>query len=250
MTAPRWSYDLIADVYATDMGASMPFDDVGWYAARAAESSGRVLELGCGTGRVLVELAARGADVTGVDRSLPMLARLRRDAAARGLDPAVAQMDLRALALRGTFALVLAPYSLITYLTEPDDVDAFIDAARALLTPAGRLAIDAFVPRDVASYDDFRFDYRRPHGELELERHKRIAALPDGTNRIERRYRLLREGTELETFTTLERIRPWRPDQLRALLARHGLSIVAEAWDYAAAAQNADSRFYTLLAAR
>ena len=46
MTAdPTWSYDRLADVYATDMGASMPFDDVGFYRGLAQDSGGRVLDL-------------------------------------------------------------------------------------------------------------------------------------------------------------------------------------------------------------
>src|SRR5689334_6070935 len=150
-----WSYDSIAEVYATDMGASMPFDDVGFYRELCARQQGRALELGCGTGRILLPLLAAGLDVCGADRSPPMLAQLRRDAAARALPaPHVAQMDLRALALRGRFATILAPYSLITYLTEPADVDAFLTAARGLLEPKGIVVLDAFVPKDVAPFDD------------------------------------------------------------------------------------------------
>ena len=39
-----WSYDAIAAVYATDMGQSMPFDDVGYYRAVCARQGGRALE--------------------------------------------------------------------------------------------------------------------------------------------------------------------------------------------------------------
>src|SRR5437868_3375222 len=83
---PRpWSYDAIASVYATDMGRSMPFDDVGWYRTLCQSQGGAALELGCGTGRILIELLAGGIDAVGADRSLPMLRQLRSDAQARGI---------------------------------------------------------------------------------------------------------------------------------------------------------------------
>jgi SAM-dependent methyltransferase len=243
-----WSYDAIAEVYATDMGASMPFDDVGFYRALCQQQGGAVLELGCGTGRILLPLLAAGLDATGVDRSLPMLARLRRDAAARGLvAPRVAQMDLRALALRAPFATVLAPYSLVTYLTEAENLAQFLATARALLAPRGVLVLDAFVPRDVTAFDDFRLDYRRAHAGGTLERHKRIALRSDGCNTIERRYRVFAHDGELrEEFTTRETIRPYGVATLRVAAAATGLHCRAEAFDYGASRDPASARFATL----
>lgn len=242
-----WSYDAIAEVYATDMGASMPFDDVGFYRALCRRQAGAALELGCGTGRILLPLLAAGIDIVGVDRSLPMLARLQRDAAARGLGEArVAQMDLRALALHARFATVLAPYSLVTYLTEPEDLARFLAAGRALLAPGGVLVLDAFVPRDVTAFDDFRLDYRRPHAGGTLERHKRIALRGDGCNTIERRYRVYAaDATLREEFTTCETIRPYAAATLRAAAATAGLACRLEVLDYGTAADPATARFAT-----
>lgn len=246
MSTPSWSYDLLAEVYATDMGQNMPFDDAGFYRRLCLARGGRVLELGCGTGRILLELLAAGVDAAGVDRSLPMLRRLRRDAAARGLPAPVAQMDLRAPGLAGGFGVVLAPYSLVTYLVEPAELDAFLAAARELLAPAGLLLLDAFVPRDVAAFDDFRLDYRRPHGGGTLERHKRIACHADGSHRIERRYRLLDAARHLiEEFTTAERIRPMDAGFLRARAAAHGLRLREQWHDYGSAAGTDAPRFYS-----
>ena len=242
-----WSYDQIAEVYATVMGQSMPFDDVGHYRQLAQRAGGPVLELGCGTGRILLPLLRAGLDVVGVDRSLPMLAQLRRDGA--GLAPRVAQMDLRALALRGHFRLILAPYSLITYLTRSADVDAFLTQVRELLDDDGELLLDAFIPRPVASFEDFRRDYARPHGGGTLERHKRIRQLADGCNRIERRYRLLDSTDRLRSeFTTVEVIRPYAPDDLRAMLRGNGYRVRGECFDYGSEAQSDAARFCSVTA--
>lgn len=245
MTTP-WSYDAIAEVYATDMGASMPFDDVGWYRALCQAHPGAVLELGCGTGRILNELLAAGIDAVGADRSLPMLQRLRRDAAARGLQPAVAQMDLRALALRARFRVILLPYSLITYLTDAEAAVALLAHLRDALEPRGLLVLDAFVPKPVASFSDYRLDYRREHGGGSLERAKRITAQADGTNRIERRYRLLdADGVLQQEFHTDETIRPYAAPQLLAMAAAAGFAAGTAVSDYADGTAAAEPRFFT-----
>lgn len=243
-----WSYDAIADVYATDMGSSMPFDDVAYYRAVCARQRGLALELGCGTGRILLELLDSGIDACGVDRSGPMLHRLRRDANTRGLaQPRVAQMDLRQLAVRGRFATILAPYSLVTYLTEPADLAVFLHDVRSLLAPQGLLLLDAFVPRDVAAFGEFRLDYRRPHGAGALERYKRIDVRPDGSNRIERRYVVFDgAGRVAEEFLTCETIRPYRVADLQLAAAGAGLGLRRLALDYDAGPVVSTPRFATL----
>ncbi len=250
MNAAHFSYDAIAEVYATDMGQSMPFDDVGWYRRQCVARGGRVLELGCGTGRILLELLAAGVDAFGADRSLPMLQRLRRDAAERGIQARVAQMDLRQLALAGDFQTILAPYSLITYLTEQAVAVAVLTRLRSLLARDGRLVLDAFVPRSVESFAEFRLDYRRPHGEQTLERHKRITANADGTNRIERRYRLFAaDGRLRDEFHTDETIRPYSPAAIAAVGEAAGLRVESWTFDYGATGAGNIFRFATAVLA-
>lgn len=243
-----WSYDAIADVYATDMGRSMPFDDVGWYRGLCLREGGKVLELGCGTGRILIELLRAGVDATGADRSLPMLARLREDGQRHTLSPRVAQMDITAPALRGLFHVVLMPYSLITYLRSAALAQQTVRTLAALLEPGGCLVLDAFVPQPVTSFADFRRDYRREHEGGFLERHKRITANTDGTNRIERRYILLDENGEATSeFSTDETIRPYRADELAAFGESAGLSVESTSWDYDTRAEAAAARFATVV---
>lgn len=244
----RWSYDSIAEVYATDMGQSMRFDDIGWYRRLAMATGGRVLELGCGTGRILLPLAAAGIDVVGLDRSLPMLRRLRRDARAFGLPaPLLLQGDLARTGLRGRFDLILAPYSLVTYLTDDAVLAAALADLRRLATPRGILLVDVFVPRDVTPFDDFRRDYRRPHDDGFLVRDKRIACLADGCNRIERRYRLTDADDRLrEEWTTVEVIRPRDEARLVALAASAGWTLESRCYDYGAAVEAAAAQFVSL----
>ncbi|HSX61607.1 MAG TPA: class I SAM-dependent methyltransferase, partial [Tahibacter sp.] len=197
--------------------------------------------------RILLELLAAGLDAVGADRSLPMLRRLRTDAAARGLTAHVVQTDLRALALHGRFATILLPYSLITYLTDPRVAAEVLAGLRPLLAGDGRVVVDAFVPQPVESFSDFRLDYRRAHDDGALERRKRITAHADGTNRIERWYRVLgADDTLREEFRTDETIRPYAAAQLRALAESAGFAVRQEVFDYGASSGE-PPRFATLV---
>ena len=75
------NYDRIARFYDVDMAQNMPFDDVGFYVGLCEPLRGPVLELGCGNGRILLELAQHGIDAIGIDASAGMLRELRRKAA-------------------------------------------------------------------------------------------------------------------------------------------------------------------------
>jgi len=249
MNTGAWSYDLIADFYATDMGQSMPFDDVAFYRSFCAGRTGRVLELGCGTGRILLALIAAGVDAIGVDRSLPMLQRLRHDAAELALaTPAVAQMDIDAIALDGDFAVVLAPYSLITYVTDLGAARRLLSELRALLTRDGVLILDAFIPQVVVAYADFRTDYRRPHANGVLERSKRIEVFGNGTNRIQRRYRWFGPDQALvDEIVTSETIRPYPPDLIANLATDAGFTSAQWSFDYGATATSTDAQFASVV---
>jgi len=107
--------------------------------------SGRVLDVGCGTGRLAAELARRGAEVAGVDRSPEMLAVARRNAPA-GLDLRVARAEQVPFG-DGSFDRVA--YVLSVHLL---DRPAAFREARRVLRPGGRLVVATFDPR---SFDGF-----------------------------------------------------------------------------------------------
>ena len=247
------SYDRIARFYDVDMARNMPFDDVGFYAGICLRQGGRALELGCGNGRILLDLLARGVDAVGVDASAAMLAELARKAAARGLPAPACRMDIRALALAPGFATILCPYSLITYVTEDADVDRLFAACRDLLAPGGIFVVDAFVPGPVKADAGFQPDYRRPFEAGMLVRSKRIVPLSPERNRIERRYQVLgARGEIVDEIEVEEEIRPFTPDVLRQRLCSAGFAIDDIAWDYRQDGRAERARFvtYTVRAVR
>lgn len=111
---------------------------------------GRVLELAIGTGRIALPLAARGIDVTGIDISVEMVAKLR--AKPGGDQIPVVMGDFADVAVDGTFRLVyLAFNTLFGLLDQDEQVRCFANVAAHLET-GGRFVIEAFVP-DVSRFD-------------------------------------------------------------------------------------------------
>jgi SAM-dependent methyltransferase len=83
----------------------------------AADANGAVLDLGCGTGRVALDLAARGHDVTGIDSEPDLVRTLSARARERGLRVCAEVGDVRSFALGGRrFAVAIAPMQVVQLL--------------------------------------------------------------------------------------------------------------------------------------
>ena len=110
----------------------------------------RVLEIGCGTGTLTALLAARGAQVTGIDASPVMLAEAEKKVAAQGLTDHVTlkYMDAALIGERfpaASFDLVVS--TLVFSELSPDEQRFVLQACRKLLAPDGRLLIaDEVIP--------------------------------------------------------------------------------------------------------
>lgn len=245
------NYDRIARFYDVDMARNMAFDDVAFYRNVCLQHPGPVLELGCGNGRILLDLLAHGVDGIGVDASAGMLAELQRRAGALGLPARIARMDMRRLGLRAGFGVVLCPYSLITYVTDDDAVPTLLRALWSLLRPGGLCVVDAFIPRPHATATAFALDYRRPFEAGTLARWKRITAVGAAVNRIERRYVVEdAKGQPLDVVDVAEDIRPRAAGELSRLLLDAGFEPATLAWDYGATPAATTAQFATLVAAR
>jgi len=125
--------------------------DVGFYVDEAKAAGGRVLEVGCGTGRILLPIARAGCAITGIDGSKQMLERCRvnlaAEAAAVQSRITLAQHDMRDFNLAEQFTLIIAPFRVVQHLTTIDDQLQFLATVARHLAPQGRLVFDVFNPR-------------------------------------------------------------------------------------------------------
>jgi len=117
---------------------------------RELAGNGPVLDLGCGTGRVALDLAQRGVPVVGLDVDEALLAELRSRAA--GLPVETVRADARDFHLGRHFPVVLAPMQTVQLLGGPDGRAGFLSCAKAHLEPGGICAIA--IADDIQTFDE------------------------------------------------------------------------------------------------
>ena len=142
-TLPSVYFDPIHYDVLTQMTAP---DDVPFYRALVEEHGGPVLELGCGTGRVCLELARGGTEVVGVDLSPAMLETARTRATSEGLGVTLALGDIRSFELDQTFGLVIIAFNTFNHMLEDAAVSDCLAAVRRHMNASSRLVIDTFQP--------------------------------------------------------------------------------------------------------
>ncbi|MDQ3571763.1 MAG: class I SAM-dependent methyltransferase [Actinomycetota bacterium] len=112
-----------------------------WAELAGAHSAERVLEIGCGTGRVALELARRGHQVLGVDRVPAFVDAVKERAAARNVSGLAAiDADARELALKARFGLIILPMQVLQLLEGPAERLRLLWVALEHLAPGGVIA--------------------------------------------------------------------------------------------------------------
>ena len=153
-----------------------------------------ILEMGCGSGRILIPLAQAGFNVTGLDVSRPMLNRAEEAIASAGIHDRVTlfEGDMRDAdeAPGGPFGLVIFSLNSLMHLTNVDDQRAALRAAGRALDPRGQLIIDTMNP----SPEQVRHLLASPHLEGSWE-------LPDGSTVDKWSHR--REASAAQVIDTL-----------------------------------------------
>ena len=156
------AYDKIARVY--DSWSRSVVEDVPFYVDEAVRSGGPVLELGVGTGRIAVPVAAAGVSVVGVDLSAGMLEVAAEAAALAGVELDLRHGDMRDPPVAETFPLVICPFRSLLHLETDEDRRLALRAVSSRLTTGqGRFVFDVFTPsaEDIADTHG-RFVEREP----------------------------------------------------------------------------------------
>jgi SAM-dependent methyltransferase len=136
------------DAYANDapyydLVHQQDHGDVGLWLSFAGRTDRPVLEVGVGTGRIALELARAGHEVTGIDPSPAMLARARTLAESDAIDVTLIEGRITDLALeRDHYGLVIIPADVFLYCADEEDQLATLRSATGALTFNGLLAVD------------------------------------------------------------------------------------------------------------
>lgn len=140
---PEWnSVDaLFYDLFSTGLPGDSQF-----YVEESVRSGSPVLEIGCGTGRLLIPIAQAGVDIVGLDRAPRMLDIAREKVAGLSQDTQsrieFVLGDMRSLMLERQFNLVMVPYRAFTHLLTTDDQKQALSRIRDHLIDGGKLIMN------------------------------------------------------------------------------------------------------------
>jgi len=222
--------------YYYDLSPAQP-DDVPFYLDLVGPMT-EVLELGCGTGRVLVPLAGRVALIHGVDHSPGMSARCRQRLVDSGLSAdkvRVVEGDITHLDMGRKYDLITAPFRVMQNLETDEQLDGLFDTIRRHLRSDGSAVLCVFNPnRDrEAMLSGWGDGLEHPAWELETEEgritchdlHTAVQAEPliIYPELIYRRY----QNEKLVGQAILRiAMRCYYPDEFLDLIKRHGFRIL------------------------
>lgn len=142
---PAEYFDATAEFYDAQYGDDQGGDRA-FYRDLAVEADGPVLEVGCGTGRIYLDLLRAGVDADGIDVSEGMLDVLREKADEAGLEPSVWRADVTEFDPPRAYALAVVPFRAFLHLLSVEAQLAALSNLHDALAPGGRLALNFFAP--------------------------------------------------------------------------------------------------------
>ena len=160
--------------------------DLGFYVDLCRSGGGKVLELGCGTGRLVVPMASAGLIIVGLDLSENMLAKCRKKVSAQPKEVqdriSLVRASMTDFCLNDLFDTIIIPFRPFQHLLSVDDQLACLRCVNAHLEPGGRVAFDCFQvnlqlitdPRHMEETEDLP-EFELPDGR-KMRRCHRIAA--------------------------------------------------------------------------
>ncbi len=221
---------------------SFPIDDVPFYLERLPSPAARVLELGCGTGRVLLPLAERCGFIHGVDSSAAMLAICQDKLNRSGISPSranVSQGDIGDLHVDGVFDLIIAPFRVLQLLETDAELSGLMNGIHQSLAPGGSAILNTFHPNRPREelLKHWCFPGERIDGDSELLEGGRLVRSyrqprlqPDPLVLYpELVYRRYSESGTLEEEALMKiAMRCWYPEELERLVTDHGFQVTGK----------------------
>ncbi len=248
MTSKKWH----EDEHFWERTAPIQFSERRWAAAPEEvekivalldlDPAASVLDLCCGPGRHALELARRGYQVTGVDRTFAYLKDGRQQAEAEGLKIEFVQEDMREFRRRGAYDAAINIFTSFGFFDDPEEDKQALRNVYASLKSGGKFLLDVMGKEVLARIFRER-DWAEEDGTILLQEPK----LCDGWSRVETRWIIIR-GREREEFTVSLRL--YSGSELAALLKEVGFSRVELFGNLEGTAYNQHARRLVALAVR
>lgn len=209
-------------------GGDEPQWDHDYFRTLLKENPGPALDVGCGSGRLLIRFLSYGLDVDGIDTSADMLRICREKAAAQGVKPNLYQQSMVTMALPRTYRTIIVPCGSFMLVLDKEEARQTLHRFHDHLQPDGLLAMtffDMWGVSDDTTIGEWQTQWRIddlpgfPQGSvLEVDFYTESVDRLDQVYRGQRRYKLLRNGDLVREQYLEDTFRWYTPDQIRTLL--------------------------------
>lgn len=228
---PSYAYrGLIAEAWDLLRGDTSGWADRVFYRDLIMDVGEPVVDVGCGTGRLLLDYLSEGFDVDGVDNSPEMLALCREKADALRLELTVYEQQMETLELPRRYRTILVPSSSFQLLTAADAARGAMHRFRDHLEPGGALAMSFMVmwsgpPQTAEQASKWRSrESEREDGSVVRQSTRARYDSDDQVEHEETRYEVIVGGEIIETeeYTRSPSARWYTQEQSRTLYADAG----------------------------
>jgi SAM-dependent methyltransferase len=216
---------LVAEAWDALRGDTSGWEDRAFYLDMIRERGEPVLDVGCGTGRLLLDFLALGIDIDGVDNSDDMLALCRRKAARLGLAPDIRLQRMEQLDLPRRYRTILVPSSSFQLLLDPADAHEAMRRFHDHLEPGGTLVMPFIALTD--RYDrSYRVEAPLEDGSRVRRTGREVFDPATGLESTDDLYEVLRDGIVVrsERHVREPATRAWREDEVATLCENVGFA--------------------------
>lgn len=140
--------ELCTEVYELSKPVGYSFGDIEYYAERLQGISGKILEVACGSGRVLIPLLESGLQVEGIDNSPYMLESCKKKCAELGIQPTLFVGDMRQFHLEDAYEAIMIPGGSLQLIESREDLVAALKCCYEHLADGGVFIADIFLETD------------------------------------------------------------------------------------------------------
>jgi SAM-dependent methyltransferase len=242
---------LVAQAWDALRGDTSGWEDRGFYFDLIRERGEPVLDVGCGTGRLLLDFLALGIDIDGVDNSPEMLALCRRKAERLGLAPSIRLQRMEQLDLPRRYRAILVPSSSFQLLLEPADAREAIRRFHDHLEPGGTLVMPFIAMND--AYDrSYTVEAPLEDGTTVRRTGREVFDPATRLESTEDLYEVLRDGVveRSERHVREPATRAWSEDEVAALFDEAGFVDLEWCANFTRAPHQTGDEVFTVVARR
>lgn len=242
---------LMAEAWDALRGDTSGWQDRAFYLDLIRERGEPVLDVGCGTGRLLLDFLALGIDIDGVDNSAEMLALCRRKAQRLGLVPTIHLQRMEQLDLSRRYRTILVPSSSFQLLLDPADAREAMRRFHDHLESGGTLVMP-FIAMS-APYDrSYTVEAPLEDGTTVRRTGREVFDPATGWESTDDLYEVLRDGVVVRSERHLRQpaTRAWRDDEVAVLYEEAGFLDVEWCANFTRQPHRSGDEVFTIIARR